>query len=263
MEGALITSDGCTIAYDYRPMTGRPVLVLSPSLGTAMALFGPQLVALGEHYGLLLYDPRGHGHSAVPAGDYTLARLAEDVIELLDHLDIGSAHFLGVSLGGMVGQHLAVRAPERIDGLILANTSAYMGPPESWAARIDTVRQQGIDAVADAVIERWFTAGFRQSGARAVSETRALLLDTAPAGYAGCCAAIRDMDQCESIAGITALTLVIDGLQDPATPPDHARFLANAITNAKLVELDAAHLSNVEVAGAFNAAVLEFLGELK
>lgn len=261
MSSAFVTAgDGCRIAYRWHGRPGAPVLVLSPSLGTAMALFEAQLEAFGERFSVLCYDPRGHGASDVPTGAYSLDRLGRDVIELLDGLGVEKAHFLGVSLGGMTGQWLGYRAPERIASLILANTSAYMGPPSGWAARIDTVLEQGMTAMVDAVLERWFTPAFRAAGNPEVARIARLLEATAPAGYAGCCAAIRDMDLRPTALQIAAPTLVIAGLQDPATPPEHARYLAGAIPGAQLAELDAAHLSNVECADTFDREVLAFLG---
>lgn len=260
MTAATITTDdGCRIAYEWHERPGAPVLVLSPSLGTAMSLFDPQLEAFRAHFSILCYDPRGHGASDVPIGNYALDRLGRDVIDLLDALEIGRAHFLGVSLGGMTGQWLGYRAPERIISLILANTSAYMGPPSGWAARISTVLQQGMNAMVEPVLERWFTPAFRASGNPAIGAIGHLLETTASAGYAGCSAAIRDMDLRPTAPLIVAPTLVIAGLQDPATPPEHAQFLARTIAGAGLVELNAAHLSNVECPELFNAAVLDFL----
>ncbi len=260
MSDTFTTDDGCVIAFDYQPLPGRPVLVLSPSLGTAMALFEPQLAAFRQHYGVLRYDPRGHGATSVPAGGYAMDRLGRDVVELLDHLAIDRAHFLGVSLGGMVGQWLGYRAPERLLRLVLANTSAYMGPPDGWAGRIATVHAQGMAAIAEAVVERWFTAGFRQSHPAPVDHARAMLKATDPGGYAGCCAAIRDMDLRPTAALVRVPTLVIAGLDDPATPPPHARFLADTIAGAQLAGLAAAHLSNLERPVEFNEAVVQFLG---
>lgn len=261
MSARFQADDGCAIAYDYRPVAGRPVLILSPSLGTTMDLFEPQVEALGDRYSILRYDPRGHGASDVPAGGYSLDRLGRDVVELLDHLGAARAHFAGVSLGGMVGQWLGYRAPERLDRLILANTSAYMGPPAGWASRIAAVSEHGMAALTDAVIARWFTAEFQNAHPVRVDHARAMLLATDARGYAGCSAAIRDMDLRPTAACITVPTLVIGGLRDPATPPEHARFLAEAISGARLVELEAAHLANLEQPFAFNAAVAELLGD--
>lgn len=258
--GDFRTDDGCRIAYDYRPLDGAPVLMLSPSLGTAMALFDTQ-AGLGATYSLLLYDPRGHGQSDVPAGRYSMDRLGRDAVELLDHLGIERTHYAGVSLGGMVGQWLGYRAPERLNKLILAHTSAYMGPPSGWAARIDAVLAGGMGAVRDAVIERWFTPAFRAASPEQVSPIAAMLGATAPTGYAGCSAAIMDMDLRPTAKLITAPTLVISGLQDPATPPEHAQWLADNISGAKLASIDAAHLGNVELPEQFNALVEGFLSE--
>jgi len=255
----IITDDDCRIAYQWYDRPGAPVLVLSPSLGTAMSLFTPQLEAFKPHFSVLCYDPRGHGASDVPTGPYSLDRLGRDVVELLDALEIERAHFVGVSLGGMTGQWLGFRAPERIASLTLANTSAYMGPPSGWAARISTVLQQGMAPMVEPVLERWFTPGFRASQDPAVRAIGRLLETTSPAGYAGCSAAIRDMDLRPTAPLIAVPTLVIAGLQDPATPPDHAQFLARSIPGARLVELDAAHLSNIECPDLLNAAVLDFL----
>lgn len=261
MSARFLTDDGCAIAYDYRPVAGQPVLILSPSLGTTMDLFEPQVEALGDRFSILRYDPRGHGASDVPAGGYSLDRLGRDVVELLDHLGIERAHFAGVSLGGMVGQWLGYRAPERLDRLVLANTSAYMGPPAGWASRIAAVTAQGMAALTETVIERWFTSDFRNAHPARVDHARAMLLATDPQGYAGCSAAIRDMDLRSTAACIKVPALVVGGLRDPATPPQHARFLAEAIGGARLVELEAAHLANLEQPFAFNAAVADFLGE--
>jgi len=259
VNGLFQADDGCKIAYDFRPVDDRPVLLLSPSLGTTMGLFEPQIEALADRYSILRYDPRGHGQSQAPAGGYSIDRLGRDAIELLDHLGIDRAHYAGVSLGGMVGQWLGYRAAERLLRLVLANTSAYMGPPEGWAARIAAVCEHGAAALADAVIERWFTPAFRAAHPARVEHARAMLVRTDPHGYAGCCAAIRDMDLRPTAALIDVPTLVIAGTRDPATPLDDARFLAGHIPGAALVELDAAHLANLEQPYAFNCALVEFL----
>ncbi|MCE2841249.1 MAG: alpha/beta fold hydrolase [Novosphingobium sp.] len=231
--------DGCRIACDYQPRAGAPVLVLSPSLGTSMALFDAQVAALSDRYSILRYDPRGHGGSDVPEGSYSLDRLGRDVLGLIDALEIERAHFAGVSLGGMTGQWLGYRAPERLLSLTLANTSAYMGPPSGWADRIAAVLDKGMEAMVAPVLERWFTAGFRAACPTDVSRVAAMLLSTAPL--------------------IAVPSLVIAGNQDPATPPEHAEFLVSAIPDARLVSLEAAHLSNVEQAALFNRTLRDFL----
>jgi 3-oxoadipate enol-lactonase len=168
-------------------------------------------------------------------------------------------HFCGLSKGGMVGQWLGANAPERIDRLVLANTAPYLGPASAWNERIERVLAQGMDSIVDTVLARWFTPAFRERCPERVAEVRAMLLATPPVGYAGCCAALRDLDLRASAASIRAHTLLVAGAVDPATPPERMSELAAAITGSKLVQLDAAHLSNIEQAEAFNRAVLEFL----
>lgn len=258
-EGSIVTGDGCRIAYRLDGREGAPVLLLSNSLGTAMAMWEPQMAVFSGHFRVLRYDSRGHGRSGVPVGGYSIDRLGRDVVELLDGLGIGRVSFCGLSKGGMVGQWLGWRAPERLDRLILANTSACMGPPAGWDERIRTVLAEGMAAMAEPVLQRWFRPAFLDAAPQAVAPVRAMLLATSPAGYAGCCAAIRDMDQRPLLPLIQAQTLVIGGTEDPATPIEHAERLVHGIPGARLVALDAAHLSNVEQPHAFARAVLEFV----
>jgi 3-oxoadipate enol-lactonase len=246
--------DGCHIHHQFDGPVGAPVVMLSHSLGANMAMWDPQMEALTSRYRVLRYDLRGHGGSDVLGGAYSLDRLGRDVIELLDSLSIERVHFCGLSLGGMIGQWLGVRAAERLHSLTLANTSAYMGPPSGWDERIVAVRASGMVTMRDAVLARWFTAGF--TGTAAVG---AMIESTDPQGYAGCCAAIRDMDLRRMGGLIRTPTLIIGGLRDPATPPDHAMALHAEIKGSQLVLLDGAHLSNIECAPPFNTALLDFL----
>ena len=162
-------------------------------------------------------------------------------------------------MGGMVGQWIGAHAPQRVDKLILCNTTARIGSPEAYNARIDTVRSSGMAAIVDTVLARWYTPSFAAAAPDAIARTRAMLLATPADGYAACCAAIRDMDQSETARDIAAPTLVIAGAHDLATPPADGRFLAERISRARLTELPAAHLSNIEAAGEFNVALVEFL----
>lgn len=257
--GFAAMTDGCRVAWQMQGPQGAPVLVLSNSLGTDMTMWDGQMAAFCARFQVLRYDTRGHGGSTVTPGDYGLDRLGRDVVELLDHLGIARAHFCGLSLGGMTGQWLGVFAAARIDRLVLANTSSFMGPPDSWQQRMDLVRAKGMAAIADGVLQRWYTPAFVADDSAACRASRAQLLATKAQGYAGCCAAIRDMDMRPVARLISAPGLVIAGSQDPATPPDHAESLAAAINGARLVSLPAAHLSNIEQPSAFSAAVLDFL----
>lgn len=254
-----VTGDGCRIAYRMDGQPGAPMLLLSNSLGTSVHMWDGQLPAWTEHFHVLRYDTRGHGMSDAPPGAYSMDRLGSDVIELLDFLAVRSVHFCGLSMGGMVGQWLGVRAPDRIDKLVLCNTSAYMGPPSNWNTRISTVQSQGMAAIADAVVSRWFTPAFQTSGGSEVDRIRTMLLATSAQGYTGCCAAIRDMDMRKMNALIHTPTLVIAGNQDTATPLRDSESLARAVQNAQLIELHAAHLSNVEQGPLFTQTSLEFL----
>ncbi|WP_231376761.1 3-oxoadipate enol-lactonase [Sphingomonas melonis] len=258
MMGDFITAgDGCRIAYRLDGPEAAPVLLLSNSLGTAMEMWAPQMPALARSFRVLRYDSRGHGQSDAPAGAYSMDRLGRDVIELLDALAIPKVRFCGLSKGGMVGQWLGIRAPERLECLVLANTSPFMGPPSSWDGRIAAVHEGGMAGLVDAVLERWFTPSFLATGEEQIAPVRAMLTATDPGGYAGCCAAIRDMDMRPMLGLITTPTLVIGGSQDPATPPPHSELLASSIASARLVMLPAAHLSNVEQAEAFTGALFD------
>ncbi|MCP5365701.1 MAG: 3-oxoadipate enol-lactonase [Hyphomicrobiales bacterium] len=252
-------TNGTRLHYRFDGAERAPILVLSNSLGTDVGMWDPQITALAERFRVLRYDSRGHGASRVTPGPYTIEQLARDIVGLLDGLGIDCADFCGLSLGGMVGQWLGVHAPERINRLVLCNTTAYLGPADLWNKRIDAVRQGGMAAVADSVLDRWFTAPFLERQSMALSQVRATLLNTPGDGYAACCAAVRDMDQRQDISRIRQPTLVIAGSQDLATPPEDGRFLAERIQGARYVEVNAAHLSNIEETERFTCAVLDFL----
>lgn len=254
-----VQAEGARIHYRFDGREDRPVLVLSNSLGTDLGMWEPQLPAFAERYRVLRYDSRGHGASDAPPGSYTIELLGRDVLALLDGLGLARVAFCGLSKGGMVGQWLGAHAGERLDRLVLACTSAHIGAPEVWTQRIATVREHGMAAIVPALIDRWFTRGFQERAPEAVARVAAMLRNANPQGYATACAAVRDMDQRDALPAIGTPTLVIAGRHDQATPPDHARLLAAAIPGARLVELEAAHLANVEAAEPFTRAVLDFL----
>lgn len=251
--------NGLRLHYRLDGPEQAPVLVLSNSLGTDLNMWAPQMPELAARFRVLRYDARGHGRSGLTPGPYAIDQLAGDVLRLLDALGIARAHFCGLSIGGMVGMWLGLRAPERIDRLVLCNTAAKIGTREMWNARIEAVRRGGMASVVEAVMDRWFTAAFRRRAPEAVRGVREAFLATDPEGYAACCAAVRDMDQRAELAGIRRPTLVIGASHDGATPPEDGLYVAEQIRGARYLELDAAHLSNIEDALRFTAAVREFL----
>lgn len=256
-EFTVETSDGARLRGTRHGREGAPVAVLSNSLGTTRALWDPQVAALSDRFSILTYDTRGHGASDAPPGDYSLDRLALDVLEIMDARGVERAHFAGVSLGGMTGQVLGVRAPDRLRSLTLAATSAYMGPPENWQGRIETVRGEGMDPVADRVGDVWFSEhGHADAAVREACVKACRACD--PGGYGGCCAAIRDMDLRGAARAIAAPTLVIAGADDPATPPPHAEYLAGTIPGAELKVFRGAHLINLDAADAVTDALRTF-----
>jgi 3-oxoadipate enol-lactonase len=236
-----------------------PVLVLSSSLGADLSAWDPQVPELSRRYRVLRYDSRGHGQTAAAPGPCTIARLAGDVVALLDALGIVRASFCGLSIGGQVGVFLGAHAGDRLDRLVLCNTGAHIGDLATWNARIEAVRGRGVGSITGALMERWFTAGFRERAPDVVARTRAMVESTPREGYAASSEAVRDADLHADLPAIEAPTLVIAGRHDPSTTPAQGRELAAAIRGARYVELDAAHLSNIEAADAFTAAVLQFL----
>ena len=236
-----------------------PAIMLSNSLGTNLHMWDGQIGVLTKHFKVIRYDSRGHGKSPVSGGAYSIAGLGRDAVAIMDAMQLDRVHWLGLSMGGMVGQWLLTNARERIGRAILANTAANMSPPDIWNTRIRTVLSQGMGAIIPAVMDRWFTLEFQARAPTEMAKVVAMLRSTPAHGYAGCCGAIRDMDQRESIRGISNPVLVIVGQRDPATTPEAGAYLASAIRDAKLVTLDAAHLSNIEAEAAFNKAIAAFL----
>lgn len=256
----VIVGDGTRIAYRFDGDVGRPVLVLSNSIATTLHMWDRQVGELAKHFRVLRYDFRGHGGSSAPVGAYSLDRLGRDVIELLDALGIGRAHFLGLSLGGFVGQWLGIHAPERIDRLILSNTSSHLSPASYFDERIAAVRQApDMSETAETFLANWFPASMVAANAPVVEDFRTMLLTIDRHGLAGLFAAVRDADLRRSVALISRPMLVIAGQFDTVTAVSHSELIAAAVPGAKLVVLPAVHLSNVEYPAEFIQAVLGFL----
>jgi 3-oxoadipate enol-lactonase len=237
-----------------------PVVVLSNSLGTTLELWEPQIPALCEHFAVLRYDHPGHGHGRGSAPSRSVEALARGVLEILDERGLGRVSFCGLSLGGAVGMWLAMHAPERIDRLALACTSARSGLRENWLKRAETVRAGGVEAIADAVLQLWFSARTHRDNPALVSAYREMMISAEREGYAGCCEALADWDPGDGLTGIRAPTLVLAGSEDRATPPEQAEAIAQRIPGAGVSVLaGAAHLANLEQPGVFNRILLDHL----
>jgi 3-oxoadipate enol-lactonase len=247
------------IHYDLTGPSSAPALVFSNSLGENFSMWDPQASVFAQHFRVLRYDTRGHGQSSVSPGPYTIEQLAHDVLALLDILEMDRVHFCGLSMGGQTGMWLALNASARLRRLVLCNTAAKIGTPEMWNTRIETVRKTGMKSISTAVIERWFSSAFRAKSPAIVASTKLMLESASPDGYVSNCAAVRDFDVRDVLAAINVPTLMITGTNDAATTPADGRYIADHIPGARYVELNAAHLSNIEDSGRFNAAVGSFL----
>jgi 3-oxoadipate enol-lactonase len=253
--------NGIRIHYQLDGPSELPAVVLSNSLGTDLSLWEPQLAALSSRFRVLRYDTRGHGNSDAPPGPYTADMLGKDVLGLLDSLRISAVHFCGISMGGMTGMWLGVNAPQRVRRLVLCNTAAQFGAQETWDTRIAAVQSGGMASIAGVVLGRWLTPEFQARRPDEAERLRRMLLSTPALGYIANCIALREVDLREVIARIRTPTLVVAGSKDSATTPAQGRFIADRIQGARYVELEAAHLSNIESSGLFTETVSAFLAE--
>jgi 3-oxoadipate enol-lactonase len=251
--------DGCPLNVEVEGKDGAPALMLSNSLGTDLHMWDDQAAEFGKHFRLIRYDRRGHGKSGVPKGPYSFDRFGRDIIAILDALKIDKINWCGLSMGGMDGQWLGANAANRVNKLVLANTNFYYADKGPWTDRIKFVREKGLNQLVGPNMERWFTKAFRDRAPDAMARMTKMFTATNPEGYVACVEAIRDMDFRDTNPKVTTPTLVIVGTQDPATPPAAGEAIAKAIPGAKLVALDAAHISNIEQPQAFTKAVLDFL----
>ena len=259
-----ITANGISINYQLDGPAHAPVVTLSHSLATNLSMWDPQLPALTSQYRVLRYDTRGHGGTDAPEGPYTLEQLAEDARALLQALKISRTHFLGLSMGGFIGQILALKYPQMLHTLILCDTSSRI-PPEArpaWEERIKVARNQGMEPHVESTIDRWFTAPFREKHPQVINPVRAMIRTTNPRGYIGCCQAIAVLDLTDRLSSITMPTLIVVGEDDPGTPVAASRTIHERIKGSELVILKSAmHLSNMEQPEAFNRAVTAFLAK--
>lgn len=256
----IAADDGCRLNVKVEGPEKAPVLMLCNSLGTTMTMWDDQAPAFARHHRLVRYDRRGHGQSDAPAGPYSYDRLMRDALSVMNGLGLTKVNWCGLSMGGMTGMMLARFHPDRLDKVVLANTSAGMSSTP-WNDRIRAALSKGMAGLVDGILDRWLTKSFQERAPQAVGRVRQMVLSTPAAGYAGCCAAIRDMDQRWGIRVIDRPTLVIVGSKDPATPPAAGELIHKAIAGSQLVSLDAAHLSNIERPSEFTDAVLGFLAK--
>ena len=259
-----IQANGINISYE---VAGEgPWLLFSHSLGCSKAMWQPQFDLLAESFQVVRYDTRGHGQTDAPAGPYSLDMLADDVKGLCDALGIDQCHSIGLSMGGMIGQTVALKYPDLLLSLTLADTTSVYGPAALpfWQTRSQTVLTQGMAALVTPSMERWFTAPFREAEAEFMHEVRQWILDTPAHGYAACCLAIAAIDTTARLNEITIPTLVIVGEDDAATPPAMAEAIHAQIAGSRLVVLpSAAHIASVEQADAFNEALQDFLADAR
>jgi 3-oxoadipate enol-lactonase len=240
---------------------GAPHVTFSHSLASDMRMWEPQAAALRDSYRVLRFDTRGHGSSAVPSAPYSLGDLVGDVVALLDDSGVDQTHFVGLSMGGMIAQGLALEHPDRVASITVANSMAVIpeGAESMWDERIATAREHGMNALADPTIERWFTAGMRACEESVVTRVRDQILATSVEGYVGCSEAIKRLDYASRLGELDVPTLLIAGDQDAATPAAAMRVMHAAVSNSEYVELKAAHLSNLERPAEFTAALVQFL----
>jgi 3-oxoadipate enol-lactonase len=255
----VIESNGCPLNVEIAGPERGPVLMLSNSLGTDLHMWDPQLKPFSQDFRLVRYDRRGHGKSGVAKGPYSMEMLGRDALAIINGLGLQKVSWCGLSMGGMVGQWLGANAPDRIERLVLANTSCHYPAKEFWQDRIKLVSEKGLSALVGPNMERWFTKDFRDREPATVARMAETFVKTPVEGYLGCCAAIRDMDHRALLPKIKAPTLVIAGNSDMATPIEGAIFIQKQIPGAALTVLEAAHISNIEQAGSFAGEVLGFL----
>ena len=250
------------IEIHYEVSGSGPWLTLSHSLAANLGMWYAQMDLLNQHFTVLRYDIRGHGQTQATEGAYSLAQLADDVHGLLKHLGVTRTHWIGLSLGGMIGQVLAIRHPDCMDHAVIADSTGKAAPNGAtvWAERAALARAQGMTALAQPTLTRWFTDPYREKNPAVMAKIAHMIETTSVAGYAGCCAAIGVIDNHEGLKQLQSPALIIVGDQDQATPPAMSELIHQHWPQSKYAVLkDAAHLSSVEQAEAFNQAVMQFL----
>ena len=257
-----VEANGINIHYELSGKKPAPVVVLGHSLACSQVMWWPQLELLETHFRVLRYDTRGHGQTEAPPGAYTLEQLVADAIGMLDALKLDQVHWVGLSMGGMIGQGVALGHPDRLCSMVLADTAAII-PAEAqpvWQERIDAAVNGGMQAVAESTLERWFTPKYLKQNGPEVDRIRQQILATPVAGYVGCSEAIRCLNYLERLDAVQTRTLIMVGADDPGTPVSASEAICAQIKTAELVVIpQAAHLSNIEQADVFNDQLMAFL----
>ena len=250
------------VAFVVSGRADAPTVVLANSMGATWEMWDANLASLEQHFRVVRFDTRGHGRSPVPPGPYTIDDLTDDAVDLLDELGVERAHFVGLSLGGMTGLRLAARNPERVDRLVVLCTGARLDPLPAWSERAELVLSKGTAAVAEAVVRRWYTAGWIAEHPQVRKESEEMVALTPRDGYAACCEVIATMDLVDDLSRITAPTLAIAGAEDPATPPWQLERIADTVADGKLLVVpEAAHLATAERPDVVTPAVIAHLLE--
>src|SRR5574344_69273 len=253
------TSNDTKINYETFGDATKPALIFSNSLDTNFKMWQAQIDFFQQDFFVICYDTRGHGASSAPQGPYSIDQLGQDVVNLLDHLNVEKAAFCGISMGGLTGQWLAIHRPERFNQVVVCNTAAKIGQEQAWNDRAALVREQGLQPIASTAASRWFTEPFIQSNATVVNNLQNDLAAGSAEGYASCCEALAKADVREQLKDITVPVLVVAGQQDPVTTVVDGQFMVERIANSQLFQINASHISNVELPNEFNQAVKQFI----
>lgn len=257
------TINGFSMNYEISGNEKGPWLTMVNSLATDMRMWEPQVAALSGDFRILRFDKRGHGKSEAPAGPYTMDDIASDIVALWDHLGIKKTHYIGLSIGGMVGQGLLLKYGDRLGPTVLTNTMAVCGPQfqAAWDQRIATVAEKGMAGVVEGTMERWFTEGYRKSGAKPLAMVREMIANTSVAGYSGCARAIQKLAYLDKLKTVDHPVLLMAGAHDGGTPEAGMALMRDELKGCEYVVLDAAHIANIEKADEYTAHVKAFFAK--
>ena len=255
--------NGFSMNYEISGNENKPWLTFSNSLATDMRMWDGQAAAFADDFYILRYDKRGHGKSDSPGGPYTMEQLAGDLVALWDHLGIQKSYFIGLSIGGMTGQSLLLNHPDRLEATALTNTMSLCRPEfqAAWDQRIALAEEKGMGALVDPTMERWFTEGFRGTGAPALDTVRDMIAGTTTNGYVSCARAIQGLAYLDRLKTIDHPVLLMSGAHDGGTPESGMALMHNEMKGSEYIVLDAAHISNIEQADEYTKNVKTFFAK--